>query len=226
MKTLAIMQPYFLPYIGYFQLIASVNKLVILDDVNFIQRGWINRNRLWLNNAPHMFTIPLHGASQNKLIYEIELADEQDWRKKLLSTIRHAYSKAPYYNHVSGLLENLINFPSNRLNEFLVNSLHEIIRYLCLEVELVSSSRIYQNTHLKKQARILDICRQEQTRIYINPIGGLDLYDKTSFSQQGISLYFLQSHPNVPGAQLSIIDVLMLNNPATIRQLLSEMDLI
>ncbi len=233
MKTIAIMQPYFLPYIGYFQLMAAVDKFIVFDDVNFINRGWINRNRLLLNGDAHMFTVPLRSASQNRLICEIELADEYGWQEKLLRTIRQAYGRAPFYAQVSVLLESLLNYPSIRLDEFLLNSLREIVRYLSLEVKIVSTSRIYNNAHLKGQERILDICRQERADVYINPIGGVNLYDRTSFSNQDLSLYFLRSRPisysqgkgdHVPW--LSIMDVLMFNEPAAVRRLLTEMDFV
>jgi len=229
MKTIAIMQPYFLPYIGYFQLMAAADKFVVFDDVNYINRGWINRNRLLLNGAAHTFSVPLLGASQNKLICEIELDDNQSWREKLLRTIRQAYGKAPCYAQTYPLMESLINYPSIRLDEFLLNSLREVVRYLSLDVKIVSSSRIYNNAHLKGQDRILDICRQEQSSTYINPIGGVDLYDRDSFSKQDIQLNFLRSNQisysqgkgeHVPW--LSIMDVLMFNEPDTVRRLLTE----
>ncbi|MBU2537295.1 MAG: WbqC family protein [Proteobacteria bacterium] len=233
MKTLAIMQPYFLPYIGYFQLMAAVDKFVVFDDVSFIPRGWINRNRLLLNGTAHTFTIPLRGASPNKLICEIELDDEQGWRKKLLRTIQQAYGKAPHYAQVSTLLESLINYPSNQLDDFLLNSLREVTRYLSLEVEIVSTSRCYKNAHLKGQERILDICRQEEADIYINPIGGTELYDYVSFSKRNLSLYFLRSRPisysqgkDGHVAWLSIMDVLMFNEPTAAQRLLTQIDLV
>lgn len=233
MRKLAIMQPYFLPYIGYFQLLAAVDKFVVLDDVNYINRGWINRNRLLLNGVAHTFTVPLRGASQNRLICEIELDDTQGWRGKLLRTIRQAYGKAPYYAPVSALMENLINYPATRLDAFLLNSIREIVRYLSLGVEIVNTSRIYKNAHLKGQERILDICRQERADTYINPIGGMGLYDRTRFAERGLSLYFLRSRPisysqgkgeHIPW--LSIMDLLMFNEPAVTRRLLTEMDLV
>ncbi len=233
MKTIAIMQPYFLPYIGYFQLLAAVDKFIVLDDVNYINRGWINRNRLLLNGVAHTFTVPLRGASQNRLICEIELDDNQGWREKLLRTIRQAYGKAPCYTQISALLESLINYPSTRLDEFILNSLREITRYLSLEVDIVNTSRIYENSHLKGQDRILAICQQECANVYINPIGGMDLYDRSGFAARELSLYFLCSRPisyshgkgeHVPW--LSIIDVLMFNEPSVVRKLLAETDLV
>lgn len=233
MKKLAIMQPYFLPYIGYFQLMAAVDMFIVFDDVNFISRGWINRNRVLLHGAAHMFTVPLRGASQNKLIHEIELTSEQSWREKLLRTLHQAYGKAPCYGQVSILMEKLITHPTIRLDEFLLNSIREIASYLSLEVEIVGSSRVYNNANLKGQARILDICRQERADVYINSIGGTVLYDRDSFIQQDLSLYFLHSRPlsyqqgkRPHTAWLSIVDVLMFNEVATARKLLSEIDLI
>ncbi|WP_333874565.1 WbqC family protein [Methylobacter sp.] len=233
MTSIAIMQPYFLPYIGYFQLMAAVDKFVVFDDVNFINRGWVNRNRLLLNGAAHTFTVPLRGASQNKLICDIELVDEQGWRDKLMRTIRQAYVHAPCYAQVVALTEHIVNYPSIRLDEFLLNSLREVSDYLMLEAEIVGTSRIYQNTHLKGQDRILDICRQERADTYVNPIGGVDLYDRAVFLKQGIPLKFLRpglisysqgKSEHVPW--LSILDVLMFNEPDAIRQLLGERDVL
>jgi hypothetical protein len=233
MTKIAVMQPYFLPYLGYFQLMAAVDKFVVFDDVNFINRGWVNRNRLLLNGEAHVFTVPLRGASQNRLICELELADEQCWREKLLRTVQQAYGRAPCYAQVSLLLEKIINYPSVDLARFLLNGLREVSQYLCLEVEMVSTSRVYQNANLKGQERILDICRREGADAYINPIGGVELYDRTNFLEHGVRLQFLQSRTvdyvqgkgeHVPW--LSIMDVLMFNKPDTVRRLLTEHDLV
>ncbi|TAN78061.1 MAG: hypothetical protein EPN14_06860, partial [Gallionella sp.] len=153
MKSIAIMQPYFLPYIGYFQLMAAADKFVVFDDVNFIKRGWVNRNRLLLDGAAHLFTVPLRGASQNRLICETELADGRGWREKLLRTVRQAYGRAPCYARASALLEGMLDYPSTRLDGFLLNSLREVVRYLSLEVEIECTSRVYRNAHLKGQER-------------------------------------------------------------------------
>lgn len=226
------MQPYFLPYIGYFQLMAAVDRFVVLDDVNYINRGWINRNRLLLKGAAHTFTVPLIGVSQNKLICDIELADDDVWRDKLLRTIRQTYAKAPCYANVSGLMERIIRYPVCRLDAFLLNSLREVAEYFALRTEIVDSSRIYSNTQLRGQARILDICRQERAERYVNASGGQALYERARFSDQGIELQFLRSRPlsyMQGGAEfvpwLSILDVMMFNPQPEARRLLGEMDL-
>ncbi len=228
-KRLAIMQPYFLPYIGYFQLMAAVDKFVVFDDVHYINRGWINRNRLLLNGAAHTFTLPLKGASQNKLISELHLHDEGPWKARLLRTFEQAYAKAPHFDTVFPLLERIINHPVSALSDYLVHSLRAVSDYLNLEVPIEATSRIYANEHLKGQARILDICRQESASVYINPIGGVALYDRESFSAQHIDLQFLQGR-STPYSQgkcsvahvpaLSIVDVLMFNDRDAAHQML------
>ncbi len=233
MRTIAIMQPYFLPYIGYFQLMASVDKFILLDDVNYINRGWINRNRMLINGEAHTFTVPLRGASQNKLICDIQLMDDDGWRDKLLRTIRQAYAKAPCFGQVSALVEGIICNPVRQLDAFLLNSLHEIANYIGLDTEIVASSRIYCNAHLHGQARILDICKQEGAQRYVNASGGEALYERTSFREQGLELKFLHSRA-LSYAQgqsefvpwLSILDVLMFNPQPEVRRLLGEMDLV
>ncbi|MEO8664089.1 MAG: WbqC family protein, partial [Ignavibacteria bacterium] len=93
---LAIMQPYVFPYIGYFQLINAVDKFVLFDDVSFIKKGWINRNRILVNKQEYTFTIPLKKASQNKLIKDIEISEENNWRDKFLKTIEKSYCNASF----------------------------------------------------------------------------------------------------------------------------------
>lgn len=227
------MQPYFLPYIGYFQLIKAVDRFVIYDDVNFINKGWINRNNLLVNGKAHLFTIPLLEASQNKLIYEVRVATADAWQKKLLRTLQQSYQKAPFYSAVFPILENVITSATDTISELAIDALMQINRYLGIKTEIVSSSRIYSNGHLKGQERILDICRQENANVYINPIGGVELYDKEIFNKADIQLFFIKSTPilypqfrNDFVPWLSIVDVLMHNEVSDIRRFLECYELI
>jgi WbqC-like protein family len=233
-KSIAIMQPYFLPYIGYFQLMLAVGKFIVLDDVNYINRGWINRNRMLLNGDAHTFTVPLVGASQNKRICDIELVEGTVWREKLLKTIGQAYRHAPGYRAVWGLVEGIINYPSRKLDEFLLNSLRAVAYYLHIDTEIADSSRTYGNAELKGQDRIIDICKREAAGIYINPIGGTELYGREDFADAGIQLHFLKPRPIIYPQRakgefvpwLSILDVLMFNESNVVQQYLNEADLI
>ncbi|QJW90727.1 WbqC family protein [Spirosoma taeanense] len=231
--TLAIMQPYFLPYIGYMQLMNAVDTFVLYDDVAFINRGWINRNKLLINGQEYLFTVPLKDASQNKRINEVHLADDPKWRGKLLKTIEQGYLKAPYYGTVMPLTEKIINFATDSIADLVHNSLVELNGYLGIGTKLIPSSAIYNNTHLKAQERILNICQQEHAARYINPIGGLDLYDKPTFAQAGMELKFIQAkrveYPQFRNEfipWLSILDALMFNDVATVQAMLNEYELV
>lgn len=226
-RKLAIMQPYFLPYLGYFQLVAKADVFVAYDDVNFINRGWINRNRININGNAHLFTIPLRHASQNRLICEIEINDDDAWRSRLLKSIRQAYARAVQFRLIMPLVEQIIEYPARNLADYVLNSLTTLCNHFSLPTQIVTTSRNYENAHLKAQARIIDICRKEHGDIYINSIGGTELYDRAEFASNGIELRFLnpvlQPYPGrdadfLPG--LSIIDVLMHNDAQAIDGLL------
>jgi len=212
------MQPYFLPYIGYFQLMAAVDKFVIYDDVNFIKRGWVNRNRILLYGRAHSIVIPLQSASQNRRINEIELVSERSWRTRMLKTVRHAYSKAPQFENVFALVSTIVNFDEDNLSRYLFNTLKSIRDYLGIKTELVPTSAIYANRSLKGQTRILDICRRERASVYLNLSGGEELYGEDIFCADGVALRFL-APPEIRYRQfgdsfqpnLSIVDVLMFN---------------
>ena len=165
---LAIMQPYIFPYIGYFQLIKAVDKFVLYDDVNFINRGWINRNRILVNGTDSMFTIPLKDASQNKLINEIDVNWDDNWKSKFLKTIEQSYKKAPFYENVLPIIKKTIDVQEVQFSKIVENNLRLTCDYLDIRTEVISSSTVYQNTDKKAQKRILDICLQEKANHYIN----------------------------------------------------------
>jgi hypothetical protein len=229
---LAIMQPYFLPYIGYFQLINAVDKFVLFDDVNFINRGWINRNRILVHGKAHIFTVPLREASQNKLIKDIQVADSMNWIEKIKKTFELNYKKAPYFQDVYGILRNIISARDTELSSLILRSISKIMEYLDINTQLVETSSIYSNEHLKGQDRIIDICNKELADHYINSIGGMELYSKQQFHKEGIRLNFLKSLPieykqfqNEFVPWLSIIDVLMFNSQEEIKRHLYRFEL-
>ncbi|MDI9864028.1 WbqC family protein [Flectobacillus sp. DC10W] len=230
---LAIMQPYIFPYIGYFQLIKAVDKFVIYDDVNFINRGWINRNRILVNGKDSLFTIPLKEASQNKLINEIEVNWDDAWKVKWFKTLEQSYKKAPFFQQIKPIVEQTLELEKTIFSEIIVENLKLINAYLGITTEIIPSSSIYQNTDLKAQTRILDICLQEKANHYINPIGGIELYQKEIFEEKGMQLNFIKSKPvQYPQLKndfvpwLSILDVLMFNSVEQIQTFLNSYELV
>jgi hypothetical protein len=224
---LGIMQPYLFPYIGYFQLIMAVDKLVLLDDVNFIKKGWINKNTILIDGKPKDFVFPLQKLSQNKEIRETYIFSDNKWKLKFLKTIQFNYKNAPYYSSFFPILEEIVRAKKNKINELNYFSLIAILNYLKINTEIGRTSLIYNNRHLKGQERILDICKQEEASHYINSIGGIHLYDPEFFTKNKIEFSFIKpklrpynqlKNKFIPG--LSIIDVLMFNSPSEVIKLL------
>lgn len=227
---LAIMQPYFFPHIGYWQLISAVDTFVIYDDVNYINRGWINRNNFLGNDKAELITLQLSGASQNKLINKIEVGSN---REKLLKNITHKYSKAPHYQKIFPLIEQVMRNNEDNLALFLDYSLQVVCDYFEIKPTWIMSSSIKKDTALKGQDKILSICEELNAKHYINPPGGKHLYDYELFDKHGIQLSFIESKPasyNQFGGEfvshLSIIDVMMFNDQVQCRKLLQEYSLV
>ena len=230
---IGIMQPYFLPYIGYWQLLNAVDIYVVYDDVNFIKGGWINRNRLLMNNEPKLFNIQMNGASPNKLINEIELSENPIWKKKLLKTIQNCYIKAPYYNDIFQIIEKIINYNEKNMALYIKNSLDIICDYIGIETKIVLSSDIEKKNELKAQDKVIEICKILNGDEYYNAIGGKELYSFEDFDNYGLKLSFLKTN-NIEYKQfnnefisnLSIIDVLMFNSKDEIRSMLNQYSLV
>ncbi len=189
---LGIMQPYFFPYIGYFQLINAVDAFVVFDDVNFIKKGWINRNNLLVNNQAYLFTLPIKGMSQNRKINETELSIETNWKGGLLETIKQNYKKAPQFHEVYPIIESSILSKINNIAQYNFVQIQTICEYLNIFTRFIPSSSVYNNSQLKGQERIIDICIKEKATCYLNPIGGTALYNKEAFDNHNIGLYFLK----------------------------------
>ncbi len=229
---LAIMQPYLFPYIGYFQLMNAVDKFVVYDDVTYIKSGWINRNMILVNNLEYLFTVPLKNASSNILIKDIQISINNKWIYKLLKTLDQNYKKAPYFEELFSLVSQIIRTNTKFIKDMHLKSFQFINAYLGIETLIIESSTIYNNKHMTGQKRIIDICIQENTDHYINPVGGQVLYDRETFLKNGIKLNFLITdeinYPQfnnqfIPG--LSIIDVMMFNSPEKIKIMLNKFSL-
>jgi len=229
-----IMQPYFMPYIGYFQLINAVDKFVLLDDVQYINRGWINRNGILMNGKELMFTLPVKKAARHLKINERFFARSfKDETEKFKKSIYYAYHKAPYYNEVKEVLRDIFNNNSLNASKFICNSLTTICKHLDIKTLIYKSSEIVKNETLKKQDRIIDINKIMKSTNYINPIGGTQLYSKEAFESNNIELNFLKTkcivykqYNNEFIPNLSIIDVMMFNSKEKVKELLKGYELI
>jgi hypothetical protein len=227
---IAIMQPYAFPYLGYFQLISAVDLFVLLDDANFINRGFVNRNTLLTREGPRLFTIPLSRASSTPPINQLKICTEATSWKKLPRRIRTSYARAPHFREVMPLLEHILEQGAfTTLTGLIRNSLRVLLPYLGIETRIVESTTGYDNYALKGVDRIVDICRKEGAQEYLNPEGGRALYSREKFEPHGITLQFLihmpVAYPQFGDSfveRLSIIDAMMFNSPDALRNLLMQ----
>ena len=221
---LAVMQPYLFPYIGYFQLMNAVDEFVVYDNIEFSKKGWINRNRILVNGKDVHISASLKKDSDYLDIRNRILADT--WpaeRKKMLNRITESYKKSRFFESAYPVLEKAVLFEENNLFKFIFHSLQLVREYLNIVTPFIVSSSIKIDHTLKAEEKIIEICKERNATIYLNAIGGMELYDKTNFNKENIDLYFIKTadivYPQfnnkfVPN--LSIIDVMMFNSKAII----------
>ncbi len=252
---LAIMQPYFFPYLGYFQLINAVDEYILYDNLNFIKDAWMNRNKFLLKNGESSnMVVPLKQKSSFKKIYEIEIFDDFKWKKKILNSIFLNYKKTKYFEDVFPLIEEVVNFPTNKLTELNFQSIKCVCDYLDIQTKISVDCSKYNyiedklnknviqendfpnlklNDNPQKVVRVLEICKIENADEFINAIGGIDLYPRKVFLENGIDIKFIKSKDimyNQFGKDfvpnLSIIDVMMFNSIEETKSLLDKYELV
>jgi len=234
---LGVMQPYFFPYIGYFQLISAVDRFILYDKVGYIKKGWVNRNRiLEINREPVYICVPLKKQNSFRSIADAVIDDQQYWGKKIINSIHFNYKRSSHYSEIMPVIEETFDFKTDRLTEINILSIELIAKYLDIETEIVANTDDYEqlerelasddsftlrsysdrNIRSKMVMRVLEICRNEDARTFISAIGGGALYDKNLFKANGIDLYFINTLPYRYKqasvgfhANLSIIDALM-----------------
>ncbi len=212
------MQPYFLPYIGYFQLIGAVDVFVAYDNIKYTKKGWINRNRMLQNGKDVMFTLPLKNNSDFADVRERQLADDYN-SDKILNQMKGAYRRAPYFEQTFHLIEQIVRYDEVNLFKFIGHAIIRTCEHIGITTEIKVSSDVAVNHALKGKEKVLALCHALGADTYINPIGGVDLYSKDEFRAQGIELKFLQPKPfeyaqfgNEFVPWLSIVDVMMFNS--------------
>ncbi len=228
------MQPYLFPYIGYWQLISTVDAFVIYDNVKYTKQGWINRNRILVGRKDYLFTVPLKKDSDSLDVCQRRLAESfaQD-SASLVSRIESAYGNASNFQDTIELVSRCFRFDDPNLFNFIYYSVTQVCEYLGISTPIVKSSTISTGNGLKKEHRVMAICKALGATEYINPIGGMELYNREEFKLEGLNLVFLKSKDisykqfdNEFVPWLSIIDVMMFNPKDRISEMLNEFDLV
>lgn len=229
---IAIMQPYLFPYLGYFQLIMASDTFVLFDDVNYIKKGYINRNNILLNGAAYRFTVPVQNVSQNKKINEHYFSNDTD---AILKTFSMAYLKAPYFADVFPIVERALKSSERKVSSVCFDSINDILNYLGIEKKIVFSSDIAYDRCASATDKLIEITKVLGSNYYINAIGGRNLYEYDYFKSKDITLAFIQMD-DIEYSQegkniefvpnLSILDVLMWSSPKDVLEMLSKYTLI
>lgn len=227
----AIHQAYFVPYIGYWQLINSADIFAVADNYNYIKRGWVNRNRVLEGNTIHYYKLAVDHASQNRYICD-HLIKPID-KEKMLRQLKGFYYHAPYRDEGLELMDRMLSFEGENLADFLYESIQMVCNYLQIKTPIVRTSDYDQDPELRFADRVYDYCHQIGADTYHNLIGGTSLYSFEEFAAHGIKLAFVEPIPMAyPQSSetfefgLSIIDVIMQNSVDNIKQLLDSYRLI
>ncbi len=212
MSTIAIMQPYFFPYLGYYQLISAVDRFVLYDNLNYIKYGWVNRNRLLtVDGGPFFFIVPVARKSSFTKIRDIRIK-EGPWRRKLLNSIYFNYRKAACFEEVFPLLENVITGETDHLSSINKASISVVCEYLGIDTDILRDPDFewleaklsapgpdlatrFPRSRLSvpgpKLLRAIEICRSLSAGRLINPAGGAGLYPREELARHGIKISFL-----------------------------------
>jgi len=234
--TLALMQPYLLPYVGYFALVAATDHFVAFDAPQYIKGGWINRNRvLHPEQGWRYIGVPVAKAPHDTPIRDARIATGR-WKRRILGQLDHYRRFAPFYDQVVVLLDEALDESATHIGPLAVGALRVVCRYLELHLSCTTWSELDLDIRPARHAGdwSLALCEATGAAGYVNPIGGRDLFQPDDFAAAGVDLAFLQMRPaayaQAPGRPfepwLSIVDVLMFNTPAQARALVRGFDLV
>lgn len=211
---IAVHQPNFLPYLGFFDKARQVDTFVILDDVQFTKRGFTNRNRIKKPNGTIWLTVPLTGEKLLP-INEIQIADHVDWKSSHLKTLKHMYGKAEHFEEVYPRIQGIYDESWNLLADFNLALLKLCFRSLGIEPRFEFSSALNIIAEDGSE-RIIKICEKLKANHYLSGQTGRDYLEVSDYQDHGIEVSFHEfNHPIYPQQfgdfipNLSVIDYLM-----------------
>ena len=241
---LGIMQPYFFPYIGYFQLIKAVDTFILYDKVQYIKKGWINRNRIVeVNRADRIISVPVKHIAITQLIAETEIDNSVKWQHQMIKIIEFNYKRSPFFDEIFTFIKPLLSIPYQQISQLNSYTIQAIASFLDIKTNIITEDKRLdsvendlsgiESDENRKTRRVLSICKKFNAKAYVNPIGGVDLYSKSNFKVSDIDLFFVKTkayHYQQFGEtfipHLSIIDVLFCCGLEKTKELLNNYELI
>lgn len=231
------MQPYFVPYLGYFSLIKHTEQFILFDTVQFIRHGWIDRNRILKpSNGWQYINVPLRKHSRETMIKDVKIHSEVDWKDKIFRQLEHYKKRAPFYQDTIDLLKCSFDVQTDSIVKLNENLIKVICDHIGINVNLSIFSEMNLNVEEVNAPDewALNICKSiGNVDEYWNPEGGLEFFDRSKYEKEGINIQFLKinlrKYPQrrrdfEPG--LSIIDAMMFNKPEKINEMLDDYELI
>ena len=228
-----IMQPYLFPYLGYFQLIQATDKWVVFDDIQFSKKSWVNRNRILHPEESkewQFFTLPLSKYSLGTNINELRINSKIKWKEQFFGKLTHYKNKAPFYNETIAFLQATLSFETESVSDFIAHCLNETCNYLSIPYSpiIFSSMSMSKNNIYDSGDWALQISKYLGASEYINPVAGEKIFNVNKFNDHKIKLTLLTSDLKNYSqkrkdfcSSLSIIDIMMWNNLADIKHMLS-----
>lgn len=233
---LAIMQPYFFPYVGYYSLIKNTDKFIIFDTVQFIRHGWIERNRILKPNEGWQYIqVPLVKHNREVLINELEIRNSEPWREKLKAQLQHYKKRAPYYAECMDVIDACISLQTDSIVDLNEHILDVTCQYFGINFDCQIFSKMDLVIDEVKEADewALNISKAMGVNEYINPPGGKEFFNREKYLQKDIELTFLGNNVQQykqrretfePG--LSIIDLMMFNDVSSINAMIDDTKII
>ena len=211
-----IMQPNYIPWSGYFNLILNADVFVFLDHVNYTKNEWINRNRIKTKDGWMYLTVPVKTSGKyDQLISTAEIDNKNDWRNKHWRSIKMNYAKAPYFAELAPLCEEVYSHEWKFISDLNIYFIKKIIEYLGMDKKILLSSTMELSGH--KTDLVVDICKQLQADEYLSPDGAKAYIEENKLTENGIRLIYQtysQQHPVYPQihgnfiSHLSVLDLL------------------
>ena len=229
---ISVMQPYFFPYLGYFSLIQDSDVFVVLDNVQYVRRGWMNRNRvIGKNQSPVYFHLSTIKAPQKTMTRQIKIDHNREWKKTLLDKLDYYEKSAPYFEETKAMVERLISFETDSLCDMNIHILEELCKFLGITTKFVLASdlEIDESKIIETDDWGLEITKTFGASDYINLWGGRHIYSVNKYNNSNITLKFIENelvyynqHNEMFIKSLSIIDVLMYNDRAETMDLINK----
>lgn len=230
--VLGFMQPYFFPYLGYFDLINYSDRWIVFDTAQYIRRGWINRNRiLHPEKGWQYIVVPIQKSKREEAIGNIRISDQEAWKEKIIGQLNHYKKHARYFKEIRSLLIDCLCTDEKKISKLNTAILKKICTYLDIPFQYQYFSEMNLDLPPVEYPGdwALHLSEALGAKEYVNPPGGRDLYDNQKFEKRGIkltireiSLFEYECNHYQYEQNLSIVDVLMWNAPENVKTYLDK----